>query len=126
MLLTEGTATDVTALESTQQEADTRVMLHAIYSVQNEDVERVIIHGNDTDIIIICVYYANTILKDLPELWVRTTTETYLPIHEMALALGHAQCRALPCIHGLSGRDQTSYPFFTGKKAWLTSSSRYN
>ncbi|XP_014661995.1 PREDICTED: uncharacterized protein LOC106805038 [Priapulus caudatus] len=119
VLLTEGSATDVTALESTQQEADTS---HAIYSVQNEDVERVIIHGNDTDIIIICVYYATTILKDLPELWVRTATENYLPIHQMAVALGPSQCRALPFILSLSGRDTTSYPFFTGKKTWISSS----
>jgi len=36
---------DITALESTQQEADTRVMRHAIYSVHNEGVD----HDNDTD-----------------------------------------------------------------------------
>ena len=35
ILITEGSATDIAALESTQQEADTRVMLHTIYSVQN-------------------------------------------------------------------------------------------
>jgi len=67
MLITEGSATDIAALESTQQEADTRVMLHAIYSVQNEGVDRVVIHDNDTDIIVICLYYAATILQNLPE-----------------------------------------------------------
>jgi len=36
---------DITALKSTQQEADTRVMLHIIYSVHNEGVD----HDNDTD-----------------------------------------------------------------------------
>ncbi len=66
LLVTEGSANDITALESTQQEADTRVMLHAIYSVQNEGVDRVVIHANDTYIIIICVYYAASILKIFP------------------------------------------------------------
>ena len=28
-------------------------------------------------------------------------------------------CQALPFIHSLSGRDVTSYPYFTGKKSWL-------
>ena len=42
---------NVPALESTQQEADTRVILHTLYSVQNEGDERVVIHANDTDII---------------------------------------------------------------------------
>ena len=52
--------TDVAALESTQQEADTRVVLHSIYSVQNEDVERIIIHANDTDIVVImCILRFN-------------------------------------------------------------------
>ena len=41
--------TDVVALVSTQQDADPAgVILHSIYSVQNEDVERIIIHANDT------------------------------------------------------------------------------
>lgn len=60
MLLTEGSATAVLALESTQKEAGTRVILHSIYSVQNEQVERAIIYVNDTEIIIICLYYAAT------------------------------------------------------------------
>ena len=67
--------TDVAALESTQQEADTRVILYSIHSVQKEDVERIIIHTNDTDTVVIsCVYYASTLLRDLSELsmWVRT------------------------------------------------------
>ena len=38
-------------LESTQQEADTRVIVHTLYSVQNEGVERVVIRGNVIDII---------------------------------------------------------------------------
>jgi len=76
----------------------------------------VVIHGNDTDIIVICLYYAATILQNLPELWVRTAAETYLPIHQMAKALGPSKCRTLPFIHSLSGTDTTSYSFFTGKK----------
>ena len=84
ILITEGSATDIAGLESTQQEADTGEMLHTIYSVQNEYVDRVVIHSNDTDIIVICLYYAATILQNLPELWVRTAAETYLPIYQMA------------------------------------------
>ncbi len=66
VLITDGSVTDVPELESTQQEADTRVILNSLFSVQNDGV----------DIIITCVYYAATLLKDLPELWVRTTRET--------------------------------------------------
>ena len=122
VVIKEGCVVDVPALESTQQEADTRVILHTIYSVQAHKVDRVVIHANDTDIIIMCIYHAATHLLDLPELWVRTEQDAYLPIHHMVSALGLAQCRALPFIHSLSGRDTTSYPFFTGKKAWFKTS----
>ena len=78
--------TGVAALESTQQEAETRVILHSIHSVQKEDVEHIIIHTDDTDTVeqVICVYYASTLLGVLSELalWVRTARESYLlPIH---------------------------------------------
>ena len=56
VLVTAGTVPNGAALESTQQEAYRRVILHFIYSVQNEDVERIIIHENDTDIVVISVY----------------------------------------------------------------------
>ena len=81
-----------------------------------------IIHANDT---VICVYYASTLLKDLPELLVRklrTAPDNYLPIHEMCAAQGPAQCHSLPFLHSLSGRDTTSYSCFTGKKVWLNCS----
>ena len=111
VLLTHGSVTNISDLESTQQEADTRVILHTIYSVKNEDVDRIIIHANDTDIIVMCVYYACTLLSNLSELCVRTAPDNYLPIHEMCAALGPARCRALPFFHSLSGRDTTSYPY---------------
>ena len=79
VLVTADIVTDVAALESTQQEADTRVILHSIHSVQKEDVERIIIHTNDTDTVVIsCVYYASTLLRYLSELsmWVRTARGT--------------------------------------------------
>jgi len=39
VLITNGTVADVAELESTQQEADTRMILHLVYSVQHEGVD---------------------------------------------------------------------------------------
>ena len=118
--------TDVAALESTQQEADTRVILHSIHSVQKEDVERNTINTNDTDTVVIsCVYYASTLLRgDLSELsmWVRTARGSYLSIQGIAAAVGHLTSHALPFIHSLSERDTTSYSYLTGKKTCINSS----
>ena len=119
VMLTAGSVVDIPALESIQQEADTRLILHALYSVKNNGVDRVVIHANDTDIITTCLFYGATYLSDLSQLWVRTARDAYLPIHEMVAALGPSQCRAMPFIHSLSGRDTTSYPYFTGKMAWF-------
>ena len=94
---------NVSALESTQQEADTRIILYTLYSAQKDKVERVVIYANDTDVIILCLFYAATHLKDLQELWVRTEQNAYLPIHHMVSALGLPMCRALAFIHRLSG-----------------------
>ena len=60
VVLTEGSVTSVPALESTQQEADTRIILHTLYSVQNEGVDRVVTHANDTDVIAMFLYYGAT------------------------------------------------------------------
>ena len=125
VLVTAGIVTDVAALESTQQEADPRVILHSIHSVQKEDVERIIIHTNDTDTVVIsCVYYASTMLRDLSELsmWVRTARCSYLPIHGIADAVGPSTSHALPFIHSLSERHTTGYSYFTGKKTCINSS----
>ena len=125
VLVTAGIVTDVAVLESTQQEADTRVILHSIHSVQKEDVERIIIHTNDTDTVVISyVYYASTLLRDLSELsmCVRTARGSNLPIHGIAAAVGPSTSHALPFIHSLSEKDTTSYSYFTGKKNWIKSS----
>ncbi len=52
-------------------------------------------------------------------MWVRTAQSSYLSIHQMASSFGPAQCRSLPFIHSLSGRDITRFLFFTSKKAFL-------
>ena len=116
----------VPELESTQTEADTRIILHSIFAFKSENVSNVVIHAVDTDVVVICIYYAATLLKELPGLWVRTEKGVFLPIHLMASALGVDTCRALPFLHSLSGRDTTSYPFFTGKKAWFSASKDVN
>jgi len=126
VLVTDGRVTEVADLESSQQEADTRVILHSVYSFQHEAVNRVVIHANDTDVIVMAIYYAASLLKYLPELWVRTSLDNYLAIHEIAAALGPTTCISLPFVHSLSGRDTTSYPYFTGKKTWFNKAKETN
>ena len=57
VLLTEGSCVDVAELQSTQEEADTILILHAVYSVKQDGVKRVVVHASDTDVIVICIYH---------------------------------------------------------------------
>ncbi|KAG1656448.1 hypothetical protein GQR58_023929 [Nymphon striatum] len=121
VLLTNGNESPVTELQSTHEEADTRLLLHSIYATQVEGVKRIVMYANDTDVIVLAVYYYKTKLKKLglDEFWMKTQQDSYLPIHKIANTLDADLCRALPLIHSLSGRDITSYPFFIGKTTWL-------
>lgn len=52
----------------------------------------------DIDVIAVCQYYGETHLSDLAELWVKTTQNTYLPIHEMVMVLGPSRRCAALCL----------------------------
>ena len=48
--------------------------------------------------------------------------ETFIPIHDIVSSRGPPKCRVLPFLHSVSGRDTISYPYNTGKNAWLVES----
>ena len=110
MLLTDGWCADVPELQSTQEESDTRLIIHALHSVQHDRMERVIVHTNDTDVIVICIYYTCKIKDHLPEVLLRSGPDSYLSMHLIVQSLGETISLALPFIYRLSGRDITSYP----------------
>ena len=58
MLHTDGWCADVPELQSTQEEADTRLILHTFHSDQHDGVKRVIV---------IYIYYACKMQDQLPE-----------------------------------------------------------
>ncbi|KAG1656369.1 hypothetical protein GQR58_023997 [Nymphon striatum] len=89
VLLTNGNESPVTELQSTHEEADTRLLLHSIYATQVEGVKRIVMYANDTDVIVLAVYYYKTKLKKLvlDEFWMKTQQDSYLPIHKIANTL---------------------------------------
>ena len=127
VVLMGGTVSNVHDLESTQEEADTRIILHTIYSINKDAAKRVIVHANDTDVITLCIYYyASTLMTQLDELWVKAGPLSYLPIHEITKSLQPPQCKLLPFLHSFSGRDTTSHPYFTSEKGWFIASTKVN
>ena len=71
VLVTPNSIQPIPGLQSTQEEADNRVILCTIHTAQNDGVERVVIYASNTDIIVLAVCYAATHLNVLQELWVR-------------------------------------------------------
>lgn len=113
--LTKGHSEPLDELQSDHEEADTRMILHALHA--SHDHDRVVVHSPDTDVAVLSVYSFSSM--QCTEMWFRTGTKDklrYLPIHTIANRIGPAMCRALPGFHSLTGCDSTSALSGIGKK----------
>ena len=104
----------------THEEADTRLMVHALDAASN-GCNRIRIRSNDTDVIVLAIAVANTLLAN--EVWVTYGTGKNvhnIPAHTVATSLG-PKASVLPMFHALTGCDTVS--FFGGRRkktAWDT------
>lgn len=101
-----------------QEEADTRLLLHAKDAAQS--CERIIIKSPDTDVLVLSIHHFSHV--GCEELWLRMGTKDklrFIPVHNISEELGPLLCEALVCYHALSGCDSTSGLLGVGKKkAW--------
>lgn len=96
----------------TQEEADTRIMLH-VYVASQGGYRRVMIRTIDTDVVALAVSKLQDIVVD--ELWVAFGTGKhfrYLAIHDIAAQLGSQKAKALPMLHALTDCDTVSVFFW--------------
>lgn len=121
MLMVErGTTRSLPRLVSDQEEADTRMMLHA------EDCshlfQRLVLHSPVTDVAVIVTHIFSSLL--CKQLWMKTDLRDRLclAIHALVEKLGSVMCNLLPAFHSLTGCDTTSEPYFIGKKKVVESS----
>jgi len=117
------TSVGVSCLEemfSSQEEADTRLVLHAIKL--SRDHQRTIICRDDTDILVLLVYYwgkdalAQEVYMHAGHSGKCVTRERFIPVHHISTKLGKAVCKCLPATHALSGCDTTSALYKLGKR----------
>lgn len=59
VVVTEESVQDVPPLRSNHEEADSQIILHAIYSAASLGASRIVVYANDTDVIVMYIYYAN-------------------------------------------------------------------
>ena len=88
------------------------------FSVQNRGAERVVIYGNDTDILVMLTYYASTLLKGV-ELWMRKSANHWVPVHDLVSRLSPEDCKLQPFIYAFSGKDDTNFIYGIGKTKML-------
>jgi hypothetical protein len=116
---------DCPDLYSTQEEADTRMILQALHADKRlkelGKQGRIIIKTSDTDVIVLCIYFYKQ-MTNTSELWVQMGNVSsvkdgrrFLPIHKLSSSLSEITCRVLPAAHALSGCDTTSSFFGIGK-----------
>lgn len=117
--ITHNTVEDCPVLFSNQEEADTRMLLHAFHAVK--DCPRIIVDSPDTDVAVLCTYFWNH-LNGISEMFFYTGStdkRRFVPIHDIARKLGPCLSDLLLPFHALTGCDSTSSVGRLGKvKPW--------
>jgi len=106
----------IDSLQSTQEEADTRIILHAVSL--SRDHSRVIVRCDDTDVLVLLIYYSSRKqLTDKAHMYAgHSGKERYIPVHEIVTQLGPTVCECLPAIHAITGCDTTCSFHRIGKR----------
>jgi hypothetical protein len=108
--------TDVTPFKSTHEEADTRLVLHAI----NSQFNTVVVVSRDTDVLLLLVYHFQRM--GCEQLWMMSGTSKkrrYIPIGLVFNNLPSGSVSTLLAFHALTGCDTTSYiADHTKRTAW--------
>ncbi len=96
---------DLTHFFSNHEEADTRMVLHAVKTER----ESVVVSVRDTDVILLFIHHYENI--KCKECWVVCGTareRKYIPIHELCKKLTPLQIANLMAFHAITGCDTTS------------------
>eukprot|EP00112_Aurelia_sp_Birch-Aquarium-sp1_P011752 Seg2473.2 transcript_id=Seg2473.2/GoldUCD/mRNA.D3Y31 product="hypothetical protein" protein_id=Seg2473.2/GoldUCD/D3Y31 len=101
---------------SNQEEADTRIFLHAKHAAVNGH-GLLSIRTVDTDVVVIAMHLFRKL--NIEELWIEFGTgrhKRWLPVHEYVASLGDDVCAALPFWSAFTGCDTVSSFAGRGKK----------
>lgn len=105
--LTADTVQEVIELWSGQEEADTRLLLHAKHAT-TPHVKAVIISSEDTDVRILCISFAHAIPVPIYQRWVSQHQARYIDISKIADVLGQEVSKVLLGPHAFTGCERVS------------------
>lgn len=112
---------EVPELFSTHEEADTRLLLHAIHLARSHS--RVIVRCDDTDVLVLLIYYCGEGMFESTKVYMNaghctktTNRQRFIPVNNITDKIGQDVSRCLPASHAISGCDTTSSFFKIGKR----------
>ena len=103
---------DMHYLNSEQEEADTKILLHAVDSTTS-GATCIHIHSLDTDVLVLALRRYPNLCKDTSFVTGTGKKHRVIPLLPIVEALGPCKLAALPAFHALSGADNTGS--FAGK-----------
>lgn len=105
-------------LKSTQEEADTRVLLHAAHAAAS-GYQAVVITSEDTDVFVLCLAFKSFIPCSLYVKCGKQIRTKYIDVSNVVQMFGSELCRSLPGLHAFTGCDSVSAFAGKGKLAAL-------
>ena len=107
----DGNSVEIPDLCTEVEEADARIIPHALHSVRSR-MQRIVVLSGDTGVFVLLVHYWDILSSEgLRELWIRAgvgDSTRYIPVHILAPRIGKELCYLLPLVHTLTGCDYTS------------------
>lgn len=103
---------EVEHLHSSQEEADTRLILHSLDATRRGATE-LHIHSPDTDVFVLAIHWYHQLCKNTYFVTGVGNKKRAIPLGPVAHALGPEKAAALPAFHAFSGADTTGR--FAGK-----------
>ena len=107
---------DTTLLQANHEEADTRLILHAVHT----NAETVVVSARDTDVLVLLIAHLDKMRCS--QLWMKAGTSKKpkcIPVHTIHQGLSSCQVKALLSFHALTGCDTVSHlAGHTKKAAW--------
>ena len=94
-------------LVTRQEEADTRMFLHAAHTGQ-QGYETIVIKSPDTDVGVLAVYYSSQISGSLILATGTGNKRRFIDVNGISQKYGENICEALPGLHAFTGCDSVS------------------
>jgi len=99
-------------LDTDHEEADIRIIPHAVHVVRQSCMTWIVILSSGTDVFIVAMYFCHPLaVNGLAELWLRDgvgNKTRFIPLHVIAVKVGKPMSEVLPATHALTSCDSTS------------------